>query len=43
MTVKVGDRVPDGTLTEFIETESAACSVGPNNFEVADLVKGKKS
>ena len=42
MTVKVGDRVPDGTLTEFIETETAACSVGPNNFEVADLVKGKK-
>jgi peroxiredoxin len=42
MTVKVGDRVPSGTLTEFIETESAACSVGPNNFEVADLVKGKK-
>ena len=42
MTVKVGDRVPNGTLTEFIETESAGCSVGPNNFEVADLVKGKK-
>ena len=42
MTVKVGDRVPDGTLTEFIETETAGCSVGPNDFKVADLVKGKK-
>lgn len=42
MTVKVGDRIPDGTLTEFIETESAGCSVGPNDFKVADLVKGKK-
>jgi peroxiredoxin len=42
MTVKVGDRIPDGTLTEFIETETAGCSVGPNDFAVADLVKGKK-
>lgn len=42
MAIKVGDQVPDGTLTEFIETETAGCSVGPNNFQVADLVKGKK-
>lgn len=42
MTIKVGDRVPDGTLTEFIETETEGCSLGPNSFKVADLVKGKK-
>jgi len=42
MTIKVGDRVPDGTLTEFIETETPSCSLGPNAFQVADLVKGKK-
>ena len=42
MTIKVGDRVPDATLTEFIETETAGCSLGPNAFQVADLVKGKK-
>ncbi len=42
MAIKVGDRVPAGTLTEFIETETAGCSVGPNDFQVADLVKGKK-
>ncbi|WP_459615296.1 redoxin family protein [Bordetella sp. 2513F-2] len=42
MTIKVGDRVPDGTLTEFIETETPGCTVGPNAFQVADLVKGKK-
>lgn len=42
MTIKVGDRVPDATLTEFIETETAGCTLGPNNFQVADLVKGKK-
>jgi peroxiredoxin len=40
--IKVGDRVPEGTLTEFIETETAGCSLGPNNFKVSDLVKGKK-
>ncbi len=42
MTIKSGDRFPDGTLTEFIEVETAGCSVGPNQFKVADLVKGKK-
>ena len=42
MTVKIGDRLPEGTLSEFVETESAGCSLGPNTFQVADLVKGKK-
>lgn len=41
MTIKVGDRVPDGTLTEFFETESNGCSIGPNAFQVGELVKGK--
>jgi peroxiredoxin len=40
--IKVGDRLPEGTLTEFIETETAGCSLGPNTFKVSDLVKGKK-
>ena len=40
--IKIGDRLPEGTLTEFIETETAGCSLGPNSFKVADLVKGKK-
>jgi len=42
MTITVGEHVPDGTLTEFIDTETAGCSPGPNAFAVADLVKGKK-
>lgn len=42
MAIKVGDQVPNGILTEFIETETAGCTLGPNNFQVADLVKGKK-
>ncbi|VCU69541.1 Putative peroxiredoxin [Pigmentiphaga humi] len=42
MTIKVGDRVPDGTLTEFIAVETEGCALGPNAFAVADLAKGKK-
>ena len=42
MAIKVGDKLPDGTLTEFIETETPGCTIGPNAFQVAELVKGKK-
>ena len=42
MTIKVGDRLPEGTLQEFIEVETAGCALGPNTFKVEELVKGKK-
>jgi peroxiredoxin len=42
MTIKIGDRLPEGTLSEFIETETEGCSLGPNTFNVSDLVKNKK-
>ena len=42
MTIKVGDKLPAGTLSEFIEVEGNGCSVGPNSFKVEDLTKGKK-
>ena len=42
MTIKVGDTLPDATVREFIEVEGNGCSVGPNKFQVADLVKGKR-
>ncbi|MCS7101137.1 MAG: peroxiredoxin [Burkholderiaceae bacterium] len=42
MTIQVGQRLPDGTLQEYIEVETAGCPVGPNTFQVADLVKGKR-
>ena len=42
MTIKVGDRLPAGTVQEFIEVEGGGCSIGPNTFKVEDLVKGKK-
>jgi glutaredoxin/glutathione-dependent peroxiredoxin len=42
MAIKVGDRLPEGTLTEMIDTEREGCTLGPNAFKVSDLVKGKK-
>ena len=40
--IKVRDTLPNGTLGEFIAVETAGCSIGPNSFNVSDLVKGKK-
>ena len=42
MTIKVGDRLPEGTLSEYIEVEGNGCTIGPNQFKVGDLVKGRK-
>jgi len=42
MTIKVGDNLPAGTLSEFIEIETAGCTVGPNEFKLDDLARGKK-
>ena len=40
--LKVGDKLPEGTLQEFIEVEGDGCSLGPNSFEVGKLTAGKK-
>jgi glutaredoxin/glutathione-dependent peroxiredoxin len=42
MTIKVGDRLPAGKLSEFIEVETAGCTIGPNEFSVEDLTRGRK-
>src|SRR5689334_20229685 len=42
MTIKVGDRLPSGTLWEFVEVETPGCQVGPNAFQVDNLVQGKR-
>jgi peroxiredoxin len=42
MAIKVGDTLPAGTLSEFIEVEGNGCTIGPNEFKVGDIVKGKK-
>ncbi|MCX7229070.1 MAG: peroxiredoxin [Burkholderiales bacterium] len=41
MTIAIGDRLPESTLTEFVEVEGNGCALGPNAFKVSDLVKGK--
>jgi len=42
MAIKVGEKLPDGTVTELIEQETPGCTIGPNNFSVSDLTKGKR-
>jgi peroxiredoxin len=42
MTIKVGDKLPAGTLSEYIEVEGGGCSVGPNPFQIEALTAGKK-
>ena len=42
MTIKVGDRLPAGTLMEYFEVEKDGCSIGPNPVKVEDLTKGRK-
>ena len=39
--LKVGDKLPAGTLQEFIEVEGNGCSLGPNSFDIEKSVAGK--
>jgi peroxiredoxin len=41
MTIKIGDKLPEGTLFEFIEVEGEGCSLGPNAFDIAKAAAGK--
>ena len=41
MTIKVGDRLPDGKLSESVEFD-AVCPLPPKDVNIADAVKGKK-
>lgn len=40
--LKVGDKLPAGSLLEFIEVEGNGCSLGPNSFDIAQATAGKK-
>jgi glutaredoxin/glutathione-dependent peroxiredoxin len=40
--LKVGDKLPAGSLQEFIEVEGNGCSIGPNSFDVEKTTAGKK-
>jgi peroxiredoxin len=39
--LKVGDKLPAGTLQEFIEVEGNGCALGPNTFDIAKEAAGK--
>ena len=39
--IKVGDSLPNVTLTEFVPFEGEGCSVGPNVVTLPDAAKGK--
>lgn len=39
--LKVGDKLPAGSLQEFIEVEGNGCSLGPNSFDIAQATAGK--
>ncbi len=41
MTIKIGDRIPDGTLYEYYDEATDTCAVGPNAHRVSELAKGK--
>ncbi len=40
--LKVGDKLPAGSLQEFIEVEGEGCSIGANSFDVEKATAGKK-
>ncbi len=40
--IKVGDKLPAGSLQEFVEVEGNGCSIGPNSFELGKASAGKK-
>ncbi|WP_286742252.1 peroxiredoxin [Aquabacterium sp. UBA2148] len=39
--IKVGDKLPAGTLFEYIEVEGEGCSLGPNPFDIEKSTAGK--
>ncbi|MFT3859374.1 MAG: peroxiredoxin [Aquabacterium sp.] len=39
--IKVGDKLPGGTLYEYVEVEGNGCSLGPNAFDIAKSTAGK--
>ncbi len=39
--LKVGDKLPEGSLQEFVEVEGEGCSLGPNTFDLTKTTQGK--
>lgn len=42
MTVRVGDRLPGGTLMEMNEVDTPGCPVGPVSLKVEEMLKGRR-
>ncbi len=40
--IEVGDRLPAGTLQEYIEVEGEGCSIGPNSFDIQKSTAGRR-
>ena len=39
--LKVGDKLPAGSLQEFIEVEGGGCTLGPNSFDIGKATAGR--
>jgi glutaredoxin/glutathione-dependent peroxiredoxin len=39
--LKIGDKLPAGSLQEYIEVEGEGCTLGPNSFDVTQSTAGK--
>lgn len=39
--LEVGDKLPAGSLQEYVEVEGGGCSVGPNTFDIGKATAGK--
>ena len=39
--IKVGDKLPAGSLQEFVEVEGNGCAIGPNSFDIEKAGAGK--
>jgi peroxiredoxin len=42
MTIKAGDRLPEGRLTECVDFDAQGCPVNPKDVNVQEASKGKK-
>lgn len=41
MSIRIGERIADGTLYEYYDQPTDTCAVGPNAFRVSEMAKGK--
>ena len=42
MTIQIGDRLPEGRLSECVEFDGQGCPVNPKDLNVPEIARGKK-